>query len=87
MTREQEIAAVAGLIAGEAGFSIELFGILHVYQLEDGTFALLETDPVTSATHEQIFDGAGAAARAFIERRHSRQLGFDYESSSGDDSP
>jgi len=63
----------------DAGFGVDLFSILQVHRLEDGTFALLETDPLTEQEHERIFTTAADAARAFVDRRRVRQLGFDCE--------
>jgi len=67
------------LISAGAGFGVDLIAVLQVHRLEDGTYALLETDPLTDEEHEQIFHTAKQAAEAFTERRHARQLGFDYE--------
>lgn len=74
MTRQEEIAIVAAAISTPAGFSVE-FNDLAVYRLEDGNFAVADEDD------EKTFDTAEAAAAYFVERRHARQAGFDYETS------
>ena len=84
MTYEEEISAIEALISSNAGYGVDLFAILQVHRLEDETYAILETDPLTNEEHERVFETAKEAARAFVERRQIRQLGFDYERESID---
>lgn len=84
VTYEEEISAIEALISSNAGFGVDLFAILQVHRLEDGTYAMLETDPLTNEEHERLFETANNAAQAFVERRHTRQLAFDYERESVD---
>ncbi len=69
----QEVHTVASLVLLPAGPRVDLFGVMEIYRLEDGRYAVSEEDKP-----ETFFDGPQAAAEHFVVRRRARHLGLDY---------
>jgi hypothetical protein len=69
------VQALITLLEHPAGFEVGLFGILTVYRLESGLFALLQ-DGVSDFT---VYETAAEAAAHLLHQRETRRLGFDFE--------
>jgi hypothetical protein len=75
---DEDKVVEALVIVISAGFQVDVFTLLCVRPLEDGRFAVTY-HPETNAGPEEVFDDARAAVTRFIELRHERRLGLDYE--------
>lgn len=71
---DEEVRAVAAVIGHPAAFCVDLYGMMQVYRLEDGSYVVYEED-----APDAKFESPEAAAWHFIKRRHERVLGFDLE--------
>lgn len=78
MADEQEISAIEALISSEASYGVDVTPQLTVSRFEDGSYVVCEFGPL-SGYDERAFRTAKEAAQAFVERRHARRLGLDYE--------
>lgn len=85
MTDEERVEVLARLLsavlATGVGYEIDMYGMLYLRPLEDGTFAVGSEDSCRPKKEhwEKIFKDPFKAARAFEAVRRSRSLGFDYE--------
>lgn len=68
-----ERVAIICLLESDAGFGIELMGVLYCYRLENGKYS------VAYAEEERTLATATEAADLFIAWRNKFKLGFDFE--------
>lgn len=78
------VDSIKKMICHDAGFSIDLYGILGIYQLEDGRFSVYFEDPDEpdddgGMSYEAVFDTADSAINEFLRLRHVNKLGLDYD--------
>lgn len=90
MKTSEAVDAIAALLSANVGYSIDLFGLLVVTQLEDGRFALCtfrhdaESGRIVPEA-ERLFDSPTDAAEEFESERARRQLGYEFEREPDDD--
>jgi hypothetical protein len=79
MTREEEIQLVHNLLLHPAGFDIDIAGLLWVRQYEWPRWAVEWEVHGHTDLHVEEFDSALDAATFFVNMRHERELGLDFE--------
>ena len=80
MNKEEEIQLVHNLLLHPAGFDIDIDGVLWVRRYEHPKWAVEWSPPSdTSKVEVQEFDNALDAAIFFVNMRHERQMGLDFE--------
>lgn len=73
---------IISLLRQGMGFGVELFNVLSIDELEDGSFRILDqrdTDADICAGEEYIFTDVKEAVDKFLALREERQLGYDFE--------
>ena len=79
---EQLAAALQALFAANIGLSVDLYGMLCIYQLENGNCSIYTN--IVSVNHPELSCNADdlpveEAVKLFIEKRHELKLGYDHE--------
>lgn len=73
---------IISLLRQKMGFGVELFDVLSIDELEDGTFRILDQrnwEEDICKGEELIFKDVKDAVDKFLALREERQLGYDYE--------
>ncbi len=86
MTREEEIALVVAVLEAPAGYDLDLFGGMLQIRSAGAPFGSEESIEVEwEETEEKLIVRSFpkgevlAAATFFVEKRHERRLGLDFE--------
>lgn len=80
MNRDQEIKLIYNLLRHPAGFDIDIAGLLWVRQYEWPQWAVEWEHPSDNSKIElEEFNSALEAATFFVDKRHERELGLDFE--------
>lgn len=66
---------ITNLLKMRIGFDINIFEVVSVGELEDGSFYVYDDD----TGNEYIFDIAEEATDYFLKLRDKKELGLDYE--------
>lgn len=82
---EKVIEALVTLLESNIGYGIDLFGLLSLYQLEDGRFSVnrfVYDSETREFLHdfEELFENARQAVEFFEKKRQEYEVGFDIES-------
>jgi hypothetical protein len=82
-TKQTELRSIIiSLLRQKIGFGVELFDVLSIDELEDGTFRILDQRDWTQEIckgEEYIFKDVKKAVDKFLALRQERQLGYDFE--------
>jgi hypothetical protein len=73
---------IISLLRQGMGFGVELFDVLSIDELEDGTFRVLDQrnwEEEICKGEEHIFKDVKEAVDKFLALREERQLGYDFE--------
>lgn len=73
---------IISLLRQGMGFGVELFDVLSIDELEDGTYRILDQrnwEEEICKGEEHIFKDVKEAVDKFLALRAERQLGYDFE--------
>ncbi len=76
-TKNREILLISQILKCGIGYGIELFSMLYIHELENGSFAVGYES--SDERWEKIFKEPKKAAQFFVNQRNILELGFDFE--------
>lgn len=79
MADQKLLDAIKTVVEYKAGFGVELFDMLRLYPLEDGSYIVSDEDEYGKLIEENEFDDVHDAIDFFLSHRVIRQLGLDFE--------
>lgn len=88
ISKEMELRSqIISLLKRKIGFGVDLFGLLSIEEMKDGTFRVLEQEDENAPLEdgdETNFKSVKSAVDYFLKIRDERKLGYDFDCGTAD---